>query len=87
MLVLLLRLRQICTHTSLITVGDTEFVVIDDDLENTKEEKRDEVIQASTTMGREFVEKIKTKLKDLAMERMAAESQVSIPSDICDHSS
>ena len=73
-LVLLLRLRQICTHTSLITEQDG--VIIDDELENMDEDKRDDVIKAHSELGREFVDKLKKKLRDIALERMAAEKKV-----------
>ena len=73
-LVLLLRLRQICTHTSLITEEDG--VIIDDELENMDEDKRDDVIKAHSELGREFVDKLKKKLKNIALERMAAEKKV-----------
>ena len=73
-LVMLLRLRQICSHTSLIT--EEEDVIVDDDIENTTEENRDEVIHAQTVVGREFVTKLKTKLKEIWLERMKAEKEV-----------
>ena len=69
-LVMLLRLRQICSHTSLIT--EEEDVIVDDDIENTTEENRDEVIHAQTVVGREFVTKLKTKLKEIWLGRMKA---------------
>ncbi|KAH8116128.1 SNF2 family N-terminal domain-containing protein [Phellopilus nigrolimitatus] len=72
-LVMLLRLRQVCSHTSLITEG--EDYIIDDNLENTNEDKRDELILAQTLLGREFVTKLRSKLKDVAIERMAAEKE------------
>ena len=73
-LVMLLRLRQICSHTSLIT--EEEDVIVDDDIENTTEENRDEVIHAQTVVGREFVTKLKTKLKEIWLGRMKAEKEV-----------
>ncbi|KAI5120898.1 hypothetical protein M0805_002998 [Coniferiporia weirii] len=72
-LVLLLRLRQVCSHTSLITEQDG--VIIDEDLENSGVDKRDELILAQTRLGRDFVNKIRSKLKNIALERMAAELQ------------
>ena len=74
MLVLLLRLRQICTHTSLITEDDG--IIVDDDLENMDEDKRDDIINAHTELGRGYVDRLKKKFIDLALERMAAEKKV-----------
>lgn len=71
---LLLRLRQICSHTALIT--EEEDVIVDEDLENSNEANRDELIQAQTVAGREFVQKLKAKLKEVALGRMAAEKEV-----------
>ena len=71
---MLLRLRQICSHTSLIT--EEEDVIVDDDIENTTEENRDEVIHAQTVVGREFVTKLKTKLTEIWLGRMKAEKEV-----------
>ncbi|KAL5521625.1 hypothetical protein ACEPAF_2373 [Sanghuangporus sanghuang] len=72
-LVLLLRLRQVCTHTSLIT--EDEGIIVDDELDNMDEDKRDDVIMAHSELGREFVDRLKKKLRDIALERMAAEKK------------
>lgn len=70
---MLLRLRQVCSHTSLIT--EDEDVIIDDELETAPANKRDELIHVQTVIGRDFVTKLKQKLKDSALERIAAEKQ------------
>ncbi|KAL5498669.1 hypothetical protein ACEPAH_2024 [Sanghuangporus vaninii] len=72
-LVLLLRLRQVCTHTSLIT--EDEGIIVDDELDYMDEDKRDDVIKAHSELGREFVDRLKKKLRDIALERMAAEKK------------
>ncbi|KAL5514334.1 hypothetical protein ACEPAG_2422 [Sanghuangporus baumii] len=72
-LLLLLRLRQVCTHTSLIT--EDEGVIVDDELDDMNEDKRDDVIKAHSELGREFVDRLKKKLRDIALERMAAEKK------------
>ena len=76
-LVMLLRLRQICSHTSLIT--EEENVIIDDGADNTCDAKhKDDAVRAETLLGREFVVKIKEKLLKSARDRMAAEKDVSM---------
>ncbi|TDL24597.1 hypothetical protein BD410DRAFT_786110 [Rickenella mellea] len=72
-LVMLLRLRQICSHTSLITEEDG--VISDEALNETKLETREELIHAQTSVSREFVVKMKAKLREIALQRMAAEKE------------
>lgn len=78
-LVMLLRLRQICSHTALIY--EENGVVIDDTIENATEDDRDELIRAQTLIGREFVDKIRSKLKEIVLQRMAAEKEVRVALD------
>ena len=71
---LLLRLRQICSHTALICEEDD--VTIDDNIENTEESKRDEVIRAQRLLGRDFVHQLKEKLLTEMRARVEDEKQV-----------
>lgn len=72
---MLLRLRQICSHTSLIT--EEKDVIVDDNLEDADKNDEDELIQAHRVAGPDFVNKLKTKLREVAVERIAAEKEVS----------
>lgn len=72
---MLLRLRQICSHTSLIT--EEKDVIVDDNLEEADKNDEDELIQAHRVAGPDFVSKLKTKLREVAVERIAAEKEVS----------
>lgn len=73
---MLLRLRQVCSHTSLITEDDSENVIIVDEDGDDTINKKEELFHIQTMLGREFVSKLRQKLKDLALERMAAEKKV-----------
>ncbi len=75
-LVMLLRLRQVCSHTSLITEVDSENIIIADDDGDNQISKKEGVFHVQTLLGREFVEKLKQKLKDITFERMEAERKV-----------
>lgn len=71
---MLLRLRQVCSHTSLI--AEDHGVIADEDLNDAKPEARDELIRAQMSLSREFVVKIKETLRKKAMQRIAAEKEV-----------
>lgn len=70
MLVLLLRLRQICNHPALISERE-------EDLEAAGRTRADaEVERATKSIGVEFVAKVRAKIRDLETERMEAELTV-----------
>lgn len=70
MLVLLLRLRQICNHPALISERE-------EDLEAAGRTRADaEVERATKSLGVEFVAKVRAKIRDLETERMEAELTV-----------
>jgi SNF2 family DNA or RNA helicase len=69
-LVLLLRLRQICNHPALISERE-------EDLEAAGRTRADaEVERATKSIGVEFVAKVRAKIRDLETERMEAELTV-----------
>ncbi|KAG6850029.1 hypothetical protein H0H93_002233 [Arthromyces matolae] len=72
-LVLLLRLRQICSHPSLIQEGGEAFISPDEADEAGEVGK--ELARARRLVSGEFVEKMKTKFKTTALQRMEAEKQ------------
>ncbi|KLO17670.1 hypothetical protein SCHPADRAFT_900413 [Schizopora paradoxa] len=74
-LVMLLRLRQVCSHTSLITEDDSEDILIVDEDGDDTINRKEELFHVQTMLGREFVSKLKLKLKDIALERMEAEKK------------
>lgn len=72
-LVLLLRLRQICNHPALISERE-------EDLEAAGRTRADaEVERATKSLGVEFVVKVRAKISDLETERMEAELTVREP--------
>lgn len=79
-LVLLLRLRQICSHPSLVQEGGAAFIFNDpaDDESGTDQE----LMRACKLVSSEFVARMKTKLKASALQRMEAEKQVQLIFDI-----
>ncbi|KAJ7148251.1 SNF2 family N-terminal domain-containing protein [Mycena filopes] len=72
-LVMLLRLRQLCSHPALIQENGTHFLVPDE--ANEPEEYRDEIARARAIMPADFVEAIQAKLKDVTLRRMEAEKK------------
>lgn len=72
-LVLLLRLRQICSHPALIQEGETALVSPDEMDETITPKTRDELSRARSLVGLEFVAKMKMKLKETALRRIEAE--------------
>jgi SNF2 family DNA or RNA helicase len=69
-LVLLLRLRQICNHPALISERE-------EDTELTGRTRADaEVERAVKSFGEEFAAKVRAKIRDLETERMEAELTV-----------
>ena len=74
-MVLLLRLRQLCSHPSLIQEGGTAFVGVDEATYG-PHDKHAELTRAAQTVSPEFVEKMKAKFKQIVLDRMAAEQEV-----------
>ncbi|KAJ7054346.1 SNF2 family N-terminal domain-containing protein [Mycena amicta] len=72
-LVLLLRLRQLCSHPALIQENGSHFLAPDEDDEPF--EFRDVLARARKEVSSEFVKKMKDKYKDLALRRIAAEKE------------
>ncbi|KIJ39030.1 hypothetical protein M422DRAFT_175767 [Sphaerobolus stellatus SS14] len=69
--VLLLRLRQICSHPCLIQEGGDAFVRPGDN--NMNQEDQNEIHRAVTLVGQQWVDDMRQKMKDLARERMENE--------------
>ncbi|KAJ7275100.1 SNF2 superfamily protein [Mycena rebaudengoi] len=72
-LVLLLRLRQLCSHPSLIQENGVSFLAPDEADE--PEEHRDELSRARAVISSEFVKQMKEKFKDRALKRIQAEKE------------
>ncbi|KAJ6590535.1 SNF2 superfamily protein [Mycena vulgaris] len=72
-LVMLLRLRQLCSHPALIQENGSYFLAPDE--ADDAEEYRDELSRARAIMSPEFVTKMKEKFKDTALRRMQAEKE------------
>ncbi|KAH8097049.1 SNF2 family N-terminal domain-containing protein [Cristinia sonorae] len=73
-LVMLLRLRQICSHPSLIQEDGVAFVGPDEAADG-PHDKHSELTRAAQEVSAEFVERMKAKLKETVLERMAAEKE------------
>ena len=71
---MILRLRQLCSHTALIC--EHENFTIDETIDIAEESKRDELIRATKTVGMNFVAQLKQKLLTEMRERMEAEKKV-----------
>ncbi|KAL0578872.1 hypothetical protein V5O48_003105, partial [Marasmius crinis-equi] len=74
-LVLLLRLRQICSHPCLIQEGGGAFIMPDEVENETRPEIRRELARARDLVSPAFVTKLKEKLKDEALKRIQAEKE------------
>ncbi|KAJ7484700.1 SNF2 superfamily protein [Mycena latifolia] len=72
-LVMLLRLRQLCSHPALIQENGTYFLAADEAAD--AEEYRDELSRARAVMSPEFVTKMKEKFKDATLKRIQAEKE------------
>ncbi|KAF7976186.1 hypothetical protein HWV62_7352 [Athelia sp. TMB] len=72
-LVLLLRLRQICSHPALIQEDGVALTGPDDMDETLSPEAHGELSRATALVGPEFVARMKYKLKELTLRRMEAE--------------
>lgn len=77
-MVLLLRLRQICSHPSLIQENGNAFVTAEELEEHSKDAEgstHPDLIRARRTLGPEFVAKMKARFKETVLKRMAAEKE------------
>lgn len=81
-LVLLLRLRQVCSHPSLIQEDGAvaAFIAPDEDDTDWRPEVREVLAKARSELGAAWVAKMRTKFKTQAKERMQAEKEVCITS-------
>jgi SNF2 family DNA or RNA helicase len=78
-LVLLLRLRQICSHPSLIQEGGAAFISAEEaDGDDAAPGSSRELARARQLVSPEFVTKMKAKFKAAALQRIAAEKEVSL---------
>jgi hypothetical protein len=75
-LVLLLRLRQVCSHASLIQEDCSAFTHADD--MNLKPDLAKEVTRARRVVSSDFVDRMKAKFKQTALYRIEAEKNVSV---------
>ncbi|TCD64091.1 hypothetical protein EIP91_004563 [Steccherinum ochraceum] len=73
-LVMLLRLRQLCSHPSLIQEDGVAYVGADEAMDG-PHDKHSELTRAAQAVSGEFVEKMKSKFKQIVLERMAAEKE------------
>ncbi|OSX63442.1 hypothetical protein POSPLADRAFT_1045766 [Postia placenta MAD-698-R-SB12] len=73
-LVLLLRLRQVCSHPCLIQEHNAAFIAAAD-LNDGNHDKRYELSRARQLVSDEFVESIQTKMKNIALQRIEAEKE------------
>lgn len=74
---LLLRLRQICSHPSLIQEDGVAFVH-PDEVDSSKPELATELSRARRLVSHEFVTKMKKKFREMTLQRMAAEKEVCV---------
>ncbi|KAK0204021.1 SNF2 family N-terminal domain-containing protein [Desarmillaria ectypa] len=72
-LVLLLRLRQLCSHPSLIQEDGVAFIQPEEDEDNWRPEMKEELLRARKLLGGEFVSKLKRQFKETTLKRMEAE--------------
>lgn len=79
MLVLLLRLRQICSHPALVQENGTTLISSEEDEDDWNPDVRDELIRARDTVSFEFVSEMKKTMKEAALKRIEAEKEVSLP--------
>jgi SNF2 family DNA or RNA helicase len=76
-MVLLLRLRQVCNHPCLILEDGSAFIRPDEwDHENMPADIRRELARARDLVSPQFVVQVKERLKDQALKRLQAENHV-----------
>lgn len=73
-LVLLLRLRQICSHPALIQEGSKALIRPDEEECSTLDASED-LSRARQFVGSEFVDKMKQKFMEITLRRMEAEKE------------
>lgn len=74
---MLLRLRQICSHASLVQEDGLAFVIGDDeDDENLDGDAKEELARARKEVSSEFVARMKHKLREIMIARVKAEKEV-----------
>ncbi|KAK0446072.1 SNF2 family N-terminal domain-containing protein [Desarmillaria tabescens] len=72
-LVLLLRLRQLCSHPSLIQEDGVAFIQPEEDEDNWRPEVKEELLRARKLLGGEFVSRLKRQFMEATLKRMEAE--------------
>ncbi|SJL12855.1 uncharacterized protein ARMOST_16287 [Armillaria ostoyae] len=72
-LVLLLRLRQLCSHPSLIQEDGVAYIQPEEDEDNWRPEVKEELLRARKLLGGEFVSRLKRQFMEATQERMEAE--------------
>lgn len=77
-LVLLLRLRQVCSHPCLIQEGGGAYLAPDEVDDNIKPELATELTRARRLVSAEFVRMMQEKFKQAMQTRMQAEKEVCI---------
>lgn len=77
MLVLLLRLRQVCSHPSLIQENALAYIRPGE--EAVTSNRNAELLRAVEIAGSGFVERVRDKFREIALSRMAAEKAVCCP--------
>lgn len=76
-LVMLLRLRQICSHASLVQEDGRAFVIGDEeDDENLDGDAKAELARARREVSLDFVARMKHKLREIMVDRVKAEKEV-----------
>lgn len=70
---MLLRLRQICSHPSLIQEAGVAYIDTND---REKAAKPSELARAERVLGTDCVQRMKTKLREVMLEQIAAEKAV-----------
>ncbi|GAA5891117.1 hypothetical protein JCM6882_006429 [Rhodosporidiobolus microsporus] len=78
-LVLLLRLRQVCFHPALVMDAEQTLA----NKENAKEKNKDEITRAADEVGMDFVNKVKKQRLELAVSRENAEESGENPEEEC----
>lgn len=72
-LVLLLRLRQLCSHPSLIQEDGVAYIQPEEDKDNWRPEVKDELLRARKLLGGEFVCRLKRQFMEATLKQMEAE--------------
>ncbi|KAK0480890.1 SNF2 family N-terminal domain-containing protein [Armillaria novae-zelandiae] len=72
-LVLLLRLRQLCSHPSLIQEDGVAYIQPEEDEDNWRLEVKEELLRARKLLGGEFVCRLKRRFMEATQRRMEAE--------------